>query len=445
MGRRGTEMNKYTSLQQVIGAGYNAFWNCRKRYRVVKGGKASKKSTTAALWYILHLMKYPGANLLVVRKVMDTHRNSTLASLQWAVDKLGVSRLWRITKTPLEMIYKPTGQKILFRGFDDWQKLAGITVPVGYLCWVWIEEAYEIEREADFDKLDLSVPRGQLPEPLFKQTTITFNPWNEGHWLKSRFFDHPQPDTLAMTTNYLCNEFLDATDRAIYEQMRLNAPRQYAVAGLGNWGVAEGLVFENWEIAGFDLKAITAEKPWQWRHIFGLDYGYTNDPTAFIAAAVNPVEKRLYIYDEHYAVGMLNGDIARMIQAKHYQKERIRADSAEPKSNEELRRLGILRIAPAAKGADSVRNGIARLQEYRITIHPLCRNTATEIAAYCWEVDKAGHRQNKPEDRNNHLMDALRYAMEDAKAFRPGTEPPKEARPSRTGLNAGDFSGGWNG
>ena len=169
-------MNKYTSLQQVIGAGYNAFWNCRKRYRVVKGGKASKKSTTAALWYILHLMKYPGANLLVVRKVMDTHRNSTLASLQWAVDKLGVSRLWRTTKTPLEMIYKPTGQKILFRGFDDWQKLAGITVPVGHLCWVWIEEAYEIEREADFDKLDLSVPRGPLP--LFKQTTTTFKPWN---------------------------------------------------------------------------------------------------------------------------------------------------------------------------------------------------------------------------------------------------------------------------
>lgn len=436
-------MDEYTSLERIVGGGYDDFWHSRDRYRVVKGGKASKKSTTAALWYIYHLMKYPGANLLVVRKVMDTHRNSTLASLQGAADKLGVSHLWKTTKTPLEMVYKPTGQKILFRGFDDWQKLASITVPVGHLCWVWIEEAYELEREDDFDKLDLSVPRGQVPAPLFKQTTVTFNPWNENHWLKGKFFDRPRDDALVLTTNYLCNEFLDERDRAIYERMRVEAPRKYDVAGLGNWGVSEGLVFENWEVAGFELSKVTAEKPWQWRHVFGLDYGYTNDPTAFIAACVNPVEKRLYIYDEHYAVGMLNGDIARMVLSKHYQKERIRADSAEPKSNEELRRMGLTRVVAAEKGADSVRNGIATLQEYRIIIHTSCRNTATEIASYTWQVDKAGHRQNKPEDKNNHLMDALRYAMDDVKGWRPGEEPPKKARPSRTGLNASDFAGGW--
>lgn len=436
-------MNNYTSLEAAVGGGYDDFWHCRKRYRVVKGGKASKKSTTAALWYIYHLMKYPGSNLLVIRRVMDTHRNSTLASLQMAVSKLGVSPLWKTTKSPLEMTYLPTGQKILFRGFDDWQKVAGITVPVGYLCWVWVEEAYELEREEDFDKLDLSAPRGQVPEPLFKQTTLTFNPWNEGHWLKAKFFDQPREDALVLTTNYLCNEFLGEDDRAIYERMRVQAPRQYDVAGLGNWGISEGLVFENWEVAGFELSTVTAEKPWQWRHIFGLDYGYSNDPTAFIAAVCNPAQKRLYIYDEHYAVGMLNGDIARMILSKHYQKERIRADSAEPKSNEELRRMGLTRVIAAEKGADSVRNGIATLQEYRITIHPGCRNTATEIASYVWKADKAGHRQNQPEDRNNHLMDALRYAMDDIKGFRPGEEPPPKPRPSRTGLNAGDFSGGW--
>lgn len=437
-------MDSYTSLEQLVGGGYDDFWHCRRRYRVVKGGKASKKSTTAALWYIYHIMKYPGANLLVIRRVMDTHRNSTLASLQMAVDKLGVGRLWKTTRSPLEMTYIPTGQKILFRGMDDWQKVAGITVPVGYLCWVWVEEAYELEREGDFDKLDLSAPRGQVPEPLFKQTTLTFNPWNEGHWLKSKFFDRPREDALVLTTNYLCNEFLDDRDRAIYERMRVEAPRQYDVAGLGNWGVSEGLVFENWEVAGFEVAAVTAEKPWQWRHIFGLDYGYSNDPTAFVAAVCNPAAKRLYIYDEHYAVGMLNGDIARMILSKHYQKERIRADSAEPKSNEELRRMGLTRVLAAEKGADSIRSGIATLQEYRIIIHPSCRNTATEIASYAWQVDKAGHRQNKPEDKNNHLMDALRYAMDDIKGFRPGEEPPKAPRPSRTGLNASDFAGGWS-
>lgn len=106
--------------------------------------------------------------------------------------------------------------------------------------------------------------------------------------------------------------------------------------------------------------------------------------------------------------------------------------------------MGLTRVLAAEKGADSIRNGIATLQEYRIIIHPSCRNTATEIASYAWKVDKAGHRQNQPEDKNNHLMDALRYAMDDIKGFKPGDEPPKAPRPSRTGLNASDFAGGWS-
>ena len=434
-------------LREAVGGGYDEFWRCRRRYRVVKGGKASKKSTTAALWFIANLMKpqYRQANLLVVRRVMDTHRTSTYAILQWAIRRLGAERYWEAGKAPLELIYRPTGQRILFRGFDDWQKLASITVPVGYLCWVWIEEAYEIRRFEDFQKFDLSVPRGQVPPPLFKQTTLTFNPWNEKHWIKEQFFDRPREDTLAITTDYRCNEFLDDTDRRLFEDMRERAPRQYAVAGLGEWGVSEGLVYENWEIAAFSLPEVTGDKPWQWRHVFGLDYGYTNDPTAFIAAAVNPLEKKLYVYDEHYETHMLNADIAAMIRRKGYDKERIRADSAEPKSNEELRRDGIVRIAPAAKGADSIRYGIARLQEYRIVIHTLCRHTAAEIATYRWDEDKDGKVLPKPVDTENHLMDALRYAMEDITAFRPGEEKPRMSQMSQTGLNAADFSGGWNG
>ena len=113
-------------LPDVVGGGYGGFWRCRCRYRVVKGGKASKKSSTTALWYIYHLMKYPAANLLVVRNVMATHRDSTFADLQWAIRRLKVDRWWKITKSPLEMIYIPTGQKIIFRGMDDVLKLAGI-------------------------------------------------------------------------------------------------------------------------------------------------------------------------------------------------------------------------------------------------------------------------------------------------------------------------------
>lgn len=421
-------------LPDLIGGGYGGFWRCRSRYRVVKGGKASKKSSTTALWYIYHLMKYPDANLLVVRNVHRTHIDSTYAQLRWAIRRLQVEHLWRAGKEPLELTYTPTGQRILFRGMDNVEKLASTTVERGYLCWVWIEEAYEIGLEADFDKLDLSVPRGELPKPLFKQTTITFNPWDENHWLKSRFFDRPDPDVYALTTDYRCNEFLDNTDKALYERMRESNPRRYAVAGLGEWGHSEGLVFENWSVEEFSLRDLHREGL---RHIFGLDYGYTNDPTAFIAAAVDEAAKRIYIYDEHYQRRMLNEDIAAMIVEKGYQKERIRADAAEPKSNEDLRRLGICRLQAANKGRDSVLSGISRLQEYRLAVHPRCVHTAAELRSYVWQADgRDGVYRNLPCDKDNHLMDALRYAMEDVP--RP---PAQQGRVVRYGLPRG----GWKG
>ena len=421
-------------LPDLVGGGYGGFWRCRSRYRVVKGGKASKKSSTTALWYIYHLMKYPESNLLVVRNVHRTHADSTYAQLKWAIRRLHVEHLWRAVREPLELTYTPTGQRILFRGMDNVEKLASTTVDRGYLCWVWIEEAFEIATEADFDKLDLSVPRGDLPKPLFKQTTITFNPWDENHWLKSRFFDRTDPNVYAITTDYRCNEFLDSTDRALYERMREQNPRKYAVAGLGEWGHSEGLVFENWSVEEFSLGELHREGV---RHVFGLDYGYTNDPTAFIAAAVEEETKRIYLYDEHYQRRMLNEDIAAMIVAKGYQKERIRADAAEPKSNEDLRRLGICRLQAANKGRDSILSGISRLQEYRLVVHPRCVHTAAELRGYVWQADgRDGGYRNLPSDKDNHLMDALRYAMEDV--------PRLPARPDHV-RRYGVPRGGWKG
>lgn len=398
-------------VSELVGGGYGAFWRCRKRYRVVKGGKGSKKSSTAALWYIVHLMKYPEANLLVVRQVYRTHADSTYAQLRWAIRRLRVEHLWRAGREPLELIYRPTGQRILFRGMDHVDKLASTTVDTGVLCWVWVEEAFEIAREADFDKLDLSIPRGAVRPPLFKQTTLTFNPWSEHHWLKKRFFDRRDGQVLAMTVDYRCNEFLDEEDKQLFERLRRENPRRYAVAGLGQWGHSEGLVFENWEVQEFSLEGLQAPSM---HHIFGLDYGYSNDPTAFIAAAVEEKTKTLFIYDEHYQRRMLNEDIAAMLREKGVQKERIRADSAEPKSNDDLRRLGIRRLTPADKRAGSVNAGIARLQEYRILVHPRCVHTAQELKSYCWQSGgRDGEFFNRPADRDNHLMDALRYAMDE--------------------------------
>ena len=140
------------------------------------------------LWLITNIMKMPLANAVVIRRYFNTHRDSTFAQLKWAINKLGVKALWKTTINPLELIYLPTGQKILFRGFDDPQSITSITVEVGHLCWVWIEEAFQISDEEEFNKLDLSI-RGQVPEGYFKQITMTFNPWSENIWIKKRFFD----------------------------------------------------------------------------------------------------------------------------------------------------------------------------------------------------------------------------------------------------------------
>ena len=412
------------NLPAVVGKGYKRFWEFKGRYRVVKGSRASKKSKTTALWFIFNMMKYQSANLLVVRKTFRTLKDSCFTELKWAVKRLKVDHLWEFKESPLEATYKPTGQKIYFRGLDDPLKVTSVTVDVGCLCWMWIEEAYEIMSEADFDTLDESI-RGEVPEGLFKQVTFTFNPWNERHWLKKRFFDTTSPDVLAITTNYLCNEWLDEADKNLFETMKKNNPRRYAVAGLGGWGIVDGLVYENFLEQEFELiskkdflKLDAAEqkvKKYVFREnlqsAFGLDFGYTNDPTALFAGFIDTEHQKIYVWDELYEKGLSNKRIFERISAMGYSKENITGDSADPKSIDELRGLG-LRIRGAAKGKDSVNNGIQFIQNFQIIIHPRCVNFLTEISNYTWEKDKFGTKLNVPIDDFNHLLDAMRYALE---------------------------------
>lgn len=396
---------KPVDLPLVVGRGYGTFFRYTGRYRVVKGSRASKKSATTALNIIYRMMKYPQANTLVVRKTFRTLKDSCFAQLKWAINRLGVADWWHCTESPLEMTYKPTGQKIYFRGLDDPLKVTSITVDVGYLCWGWIEEAYEITSESDFDTLDESI-RGEMPEGLFKQWTLTFNPWNEHHWLKARFFDKPDENTLAMTTNYMCNEWLDESDRRVFEQMKKRNPRRYQVAGLGNWGVVEGVIYENWHERAFTLDEVRDCKT-----VAGLDFGYTNDPSALFVGFLDLNTKRLYVWDELYKTGLSNKNIYNEIQRLGYVKERITADSAEPKSIDELCSYG-LKVRAAKKGKDSINNGIQWIQDLEIIIHPRCTNFITEISNYTWGTDRLGKKLNVPIDDFNHLMDAMRYALE---------------------------------
>lgn len=376
-----------------------------------KGSRASKKSKTTALWYAVWLNKqgFEKSNLVVIRKTYRTIKDSCFTDLRWALDRIGVLNEWNITLSPLEMTRKKTGQKILFRGLDDPLKITSITVEKGSLCWAWLEEAYEVMKEDDFSILDESI-RGECPSPLFKQWTITFNPWNEHHWLKKRFFDAPpDPDILAMTTNYLCNEWLDASDIKLFEDMKQRNPRRYAVAGLGGWGIVDGLVYENWKEERFDIDEVRSRPGIV--STFGLDFGYTNDPSTLFCGLLDQKEKRLFVFDEMYEKGLSNKRIAETVQGMGYGKERITADSAEPKSIDELKSLG-LRVKAAMKGKDSIQNGIQWIQDLEIIIHPRCVNFITEISNYTWDTDKFGNKMNVPIDDFNHLMDAMRYALE---------------------------------
>lgn len=419
---------KVQSLPELVGKGYGTFWRFKGRYRVVKGSRASKKSKTTALWFITNIIKYPQANALVVRKTYRTLKDSCFTELKWAARRLGVENHFIFKESPLEITYKPTGQKIYFRGLDDPLKVTSITVDVGVLCWAWIEEAYEILKEEDFDMLDESI-RGECPEGLFKQITITLNPWNERHWIKRRFFDEyvgddadgkpiykerkspisADGDTLAITTNYLCNEWLDKADIAVFERMKRYNPRRFAVAGLGNWGIVDGLVYENWFEKAFELEEIQKKHP-DLQSAFGLDFGYTNDPSALFVGYISLKDQKLYVFDEMYKPGLSNKKIYTEIQAMGYSKESIVADCAEPKSIDELREYG-LRVSKAKKGADSVNNGIQWIQDLEIIIHPRCANFLTEISNYTWKKDKFNTKLNEPIDDFNHLMDAMRYAL----------------------------------
>lgn len=397
---------KTIKLPELVGKGYKSYWNFRGRYDVCKGSRASKKSKTTALRIIYNMMKYDKSNTLVVRKTYRTLKDSCFTDLKWATKRLEVENLWEFKYSPLEATYLRTGQKILFRGLDDPLKVTSITVEYGYLCWAWLEESYEITSEKDFDTLDESI-RGELPPHLWKQWMITFNPWNEHHWLKKRFFDaENDPDILAITTNYKCNEWLDDADLRLFENMKKNNPRRYQVAGLGNWGIVEGLVYENWKEEEFTLdQVIDCES------VNGIDFGYTNDPAAVFIGFIDTEHKKLYVWDEIYKKGLSNKRLYEEIESSHYQKKSFTADCAEPKSIDELRGYG-LRVEKSQKGKDSITHGIQYIQDFEIIIHPRCVNFITEIGNYTWDEDRLGNKINRPIDDFNHLMDAMRYAVE---------------------------------
>ena len=392
-------------ISDWIGQGYDDFWRTTKRYRVCKGSRGSKKSKTAAVERIFRLIKYPESNILCVRRYAVTLRDSIFADCKWAIHKMGLDDQFECTVSPMQIIRRSTGQKILFRGLDDGLKITSITVDSGVLNFVDIDEAYEIT-EDDFNKLDMSI-RGELPDGYFKQITLLFNPWSAQSWLKKRFFDNPDENTFIKTTTWECNEWLDDADRRIFELMKENNPRRYRIEGQGDWGIAEGQIYTKYVVQNFDpdeIRKISGIKS-----AFNLDFGYT-DPNAFVCEMVDNTNKKIYVFDEWYETGVTNQQIADQIKKMGYGGQRIICDSAEPKSIAELRDAGI-KSEPSRKGKDSVNHGIQLIQNYQIIILPKCVEFIKEIENYCWATDKDGKPTDKPDHEFSHGMDSMRYGV----------------------------------
>lgn len=398
-------------LDEIVGGGYNKFFNNKNFYRVVKGSRGSKKSKTTALNFIFRIMQYSWSNLLVVRRFSNTNKQSTYTDLRWATNRLGVKHLFKFNDSLPEITYKPTGQKILFRGLDDPLKITSITVENGILCWAWFEEAYQIET---FDKFSTVVEsiRGSVDDPeFFKQITITFNPWSERHWLKPTFFDEDTKlnNTFSYTTTFRVNEWLDEVDIARYEDLYRTNPRRARIVCDGEWGVAEGLVFDNFEVKEFDWVKKLKDKQVV---AHGSDFGFTQDPTTLVSTIVDTQNKELWIYDEYYQRGMLTDEIYQMYIDKGLKNAEIVADSAEKRLITEIKRKGISNIKPSVKGQGSIMQGVQFIQGFKIYVHPSCEHTIEELNTYTFDQDKDGNWLNKPIDENNHILDALRYSLE---------------------------------
>lgn len=400
------------SIAKLIGQGYNEFWHDRHFYRVVKGSRGSKKSMTTALNYIYRIMRYPWSNLLVIRRFSNTNHDSTYTVLKKAIHLMQVDSLFKCNESKPEITYLPTGQRIIFRGLDDPLKITSVDVDTGILCWAWFEECYEIENEGKFDTVVESI-RGTYDDPeFFKQVTLTFNPWSERHWLKRAFFDDDtrHKDTFARTTTFRVNEWLDDQDRQRYLDLYRINPRRARIVCDGDWGVAEGLVFDNFDVVDFDIDAKIRKIG---TVVTGLDFGFKHDPTTLPSSVYDTGRKELWIFDELYKTGLVAEEIIDEIKKRDLAKATITADSASPMAIEEIRRGGVRRIRPMYKARDAIPVGLSFMQDLRIHIHPRCVNTIEEFNTYVYAQDKEGNWLNQPVDKNNHVIDAVRYSLMD--------------------------------
>jgi len=372
----------------------------QNRYEVPWGGAGSGKSHIVARKILYRVLKEVDQQhkFLICRKVSRTIKRSVFTLMCNIISKWKMRKQFDINKTDFTITYKVNGSQMLFTGMDDPEKLKSIEGITG----IWMEEATEFTQD-DFEQLDLRL-RGVTK--YIKQIILTLNPISEQHWIKRVFFDDPIQGVFTLKTTYLDNAFIDDEYKMVMENKKKSNPRYYNIYALGNWGTAEGLVFNN-----VTARPIRESEIQGLECVQGLDFGYTNDPSAFNMSYVDTVNKRIFVYDGFYEKGMQNSAIAAKLKEMKAHKHTTTADSSEPKSIDFIASQGVS-IEGAQKGPDSVNAGIDFLLDYEIIVNSHLVEFMTEFNNYCWAVDKNGKATNKPVDDFNHFIDSLRYAVE---------------------------------
>ena len=371
----------------------------KHRYEVYYGGAGSGKSVFVAQKLIFKALNQK-RKILVIRKVGTTLKDSVFQLINDTLKEWKIYNLCQVNLSTYT-ITLPNDSVFLFKGLDDREKIKSITD----ITDIWCEEATELA-EDDYTQLDLRL-RALKPD---LQLICSFNPVSKANWVYKKWFAssvQPNGDTFILKTTYKDNRFLPkAYINALEEKQQTNYS-YYKIYALGEFCSLDKLVFSNWETADFDNREINGVL------LVGLDFGFVNDTTALIASLLDEENKRLYIFKEWGATGKTNKEIADVITALGFSKSVIIADSAEPKSIEELRRDGISRIRESTKGKDSIIHGIQKLQNYKIIVHPACEKIITEFENYSWKKDKqSGEYINQPIDEFNHFIDALRYSLQ---------------------------------
>lgn len=418
-----TDTIKVKIRPRVFNSAYLPHLNNQSRVQIYYGGSGSGKSVFLAQRAVYDVMR-GGRNYLVCRAIAKDSRRSTFVEIQKVITAWGLSALFAVNKTDMT-ITCDNGYQILFSGLDDLQKLKSITPAKGVITDIWIEEATQTEPN-DIKELIRRQRGGDESTP--KRLTMSFNPIYQTHHLYLTYFAsiawaddqtvYTSPELSILKTTYKDNRFLTAADRADLE----NETDEYYfnVYTLGKWGVLGDVIFKNWKVADLNDPESLYYLPEAQRtnHRNGLDFGFSSDPAAMPVTHYDTARKTIYIYDELYERGLTNDRLADEIKPK-IGSQYVYCDSAEPKSIAELNGYGVNAIG-VKKGKDSVDFGIQWLKQQTIIIDSHCLNARAELSVYHYKQDKDGNTLKVPVDKNNHLIDGLRYAYEDEYNSGPG-------------------------